>query len=61
VITSVTVVTSTPGAVLAAMTGVVLIVAMRSGYWPAAGRHSRRGEALRERGNRPDRPGSRQS
>jgi len=50
VITSATVVTSSADAVLAAMIGVVLIVAMRSGYWPVAGRHSLRGEALRERG-----------
>jgi hypothetical protein len=31
------------------MIGVVLIVAMRAGYWSVAGRHSLRGEALRER------------
>jgi len=43
------------------MTGVVLIVAIPSGYWPAAGRHSPRGDDLRERDNRPDRSGSRQS
>jgi hypothetical protein len=55
VITSLTVVTTGAGAALAAMIGVVLLVAMRSCYWPVAGRHSLRGEALRERGNRPDR------
>jgi hypothetical protein len=40
VITSVTVVTSSADAAPAAMIGVVLIVAMRSGYWPVADRHS---------------------
>ena len=48
VITSVTVVTSSADAAPAVMIGVVLIVAMRSGYWPVADRHSLRGEALRD-------------
>jgi len=60
VITSVTVVTSSADAAPTALIGVVLIVAMRSGYWPVADRHSLRGQALRERGNRPDRSGSQQ-